>query len=333
MKKSISLILITAIFSFVINYFPVSYSDETIKFPESYSSETLRQSVAILDLEAKGVSKEEASIITDRFRAHLVNTGKFKVMERSNMDKILKEQGFQQTEYCNTTECTVKIGHLLSVNTILTGSVTKLGGIYSINVRMLDVQTGQISKEEFEDCKCPIEDVLSITTKNITYKITNDGTFVPQTQPSPQIGKTDKEKSDRVKLYKQEEKWWGVGMSLNSIPFLPVGYVYLNDWWILGTTVSIEALSFMLGVSSNSSTGATIAISGLLSSWIFSIVYAPFSAGFKNQELMRKYGLTEEDIKRYSAKDGIIDFYAGKPSNGFYVDFNSNIGLLYRLNF
>ena len=319
MKKSISLILITTIFSFIFNYFPPAYCEVNAQ-----------QSVALLDLEAKGVSQEEASIITDRFRAHLVNTGKFKIMERANMDKILKEQGFQQTEYCNTTECTVKIGQLLSVNIIMTGSVTKLGGIYSINVRMLDVQTGQIIKEEFEDCKCPIEDVLSNTTKNITYKITNDGTFVPLTLPSPQVGKTDKEKSERVKLYKQEEKWWGVAMTLNAIPLLPTGYVYLNDWWWFGGTIVIESLGIWAGQAIHSGDTSLAAFFG---TWIFSFIYAPVATYGKNEELKRKYGLTEEDIKKYSREDGLINFYANKQPDGLYMDFNKNAGLFYRLNF
>ena len=323
MKKSISLILITAIFSFVFNYFPPAYCEVNTQ-----------QSVALLDLEAKGVSHEEASIITDRFRAHLVNTGKFKIMERANMDKILKEQGFQQTEYCNTTECTVKIGQLLSVNIIMTGSVTKLGGIYSINVRMLDVQTGQIIKEEFEDCKCSIEDVLSNTTKNVTYKITGNVNIIPQTIPSPQLTKTDKEKSDRVKLYKQEEKWWGVAMPLNAVPFIPTGYIYLNDWWWFGGTIAAEALALAGAGTSGSGSGLAVASYSILwAAWIISIVHAPFMTAGKNEELKKKYGITDADITKYSAKDGIIEFYADKPSNGFYLDVNSNIGLLYRLNF
>ena len=319
MKKSISLILITAIFSFIFNYFPPAYCEVNAQ-----------QSVALLDLEAKGVSKEEASIITDRFRAHLVNTGKFKIMERSNMDKILKEQGFQQTEYCNTTECTVKIGQLLSVNIILTGSVTKLGGIYSINVRMLDVQTGQIIKEDFEDCKCPIEDMLSNTTKNVAYKITGNVNIIPQTIPSPQLTKTDKEKADRVKMYKQEEKWWGVAMGLNAVPLIPTGYIYLNDWWWFGGLITAEILAVWATQASYNGTATVYSIMG---AWIFGFLHAPFATAGKNEELKKKYGITDADITRYSAKDGIIEFYADKPSDGFYVDFNSNIGLLYRLNF
>ena len=322
MKKSISLILITAIFSFIFNYFPSAYSEAGTQ-----------QSVALLDLEAKGVSQEEASIITDRFRAHLVNTGKFKVMERSNMDKILKEQGFQQTEYCNTTECTVKIGQLLSVNIIMTGSVTKLGGIYSINVRMLDVRTGQIIKEEFEDCKCSIEDVLSNTTKNITYKITNDGIFVPQTQPSPQIGKTDKEKVDRVKLYKQEEKWWGVAMGLNAVPLLPTGYVYLNDWWWFGGIVLAETATIWFTIANYRSTNASIVNSVIIGSWIFGFLHAPFATAGKNEELKKKYGITDDDIKKYSMEEGLLNFYAGKESDGLYLDLSQGLGMSYKIGF
>ena len=335
MSKIINLILITTILSLILSYYPsVSYAKNT------------QQYIALLNLEAKGVTSEEASIITDRFRAHFVNMSKFKVMERSNMDKILKEQGFQQTEYCNTTECSVKIGQILSVNVIITGSVTKLGGIFSINVRMLDVQTGQIIKEDFEDCKCPIEDVLSTVTKNIANKIAGnlnseievkppDNTIpVPDNnnQPSNILSPptTPNERSDRVRLYKQTEKWWGVSSGLSLIPIIPCGYIYLEEWaWLLGY-LGVEGLTLLAAARGGNAGTLT---GGLFIAYILSIIHTPIITAMKNDEIKKRYGITDEDIKKYSAAEGLIEFYAGKPSDGLYLDINTNVGLFYRLNF
>ena len=47
--------------------------------------------IAILELEQKGLSKQEAEILTDRLTTKLISIGKYQVVERNNMDKILKD--------------------------------------------------------------------------------------------------------------------------------------------------------------------------------------------------------------------------------------------------
>ena len=70
-------------------------------------------------------------------------TGKFNVIERDRVDLILKEQGFQQSG-CTETECLVQIGKMINVGKIVTGSINRVGKIYSMNARMIDVQSGEI---------------------------------------------------------------------------------------------------------------------------------------------------------------------------------------------
>ena len=46
--------------------------------------------IAVLELEQKGLTKQEAEILTDRLTTKLISIGKYQVVERNNMDKILK---------------------------------------------------------------------------------------------------------------------------------------------------------------------------------------------------------------------------------------------------
>lgn len=141
--------------------------------------------LAVLDFEAKGgVSKDEASIITERFRAQLLRSGRFRIMERTKMQEILKEQGFQQSGLCDTTECSVEMGRLLSVNRILSGSVSKFGNIYSLSARIMDVEKGNILVEEYEDCECRLEELLVRSTNRLVAKLT--GQIIPQDPPQIQ---------------------------------------------------------------------------------------------------------------------------------------------------
>ena len=51
--------------------------------------------VAVIPLDAKGVSEIEASVLTERLALELFRTGRFTVLERGKMDEILTEQDFQ----------------------------------------------------------------------------------------------------------------------------------------------------------------------------------------------------------------------------------------------
>jgi len=126
--------------------------------------------IAILNLDAVSISNSESITLTDRLRSELVNSGSFTVIERSEMDEILKEQGFQQAG-CTSDECAVEIGKLLNINTICAGSVGKIGSLYTVTLRMIDVETGQILTTVTEDCQCPIEQVLTTSMKNISRKL------------------------------------------------------------------------------------------------------------------------------------------------------------------
>ncbi|MBN1622128.1 MAG: PEGA domain-containing protein [Endomicrobiales bacterium] len=110
-----------------------------------YSAE--KTPVAVSELSAKGVSGMEASVVSDFLRDALINTGAFQIVERSSMEQILNEQKFQMTG-CTSDECAVRMGKLLNVKKMLMGSLSKLGNMYYISVRMVDVESGSIASAD-----------------------------------------------------------------------------------------------------------------------------------------------------------------------------------------
>jgi TolB-like protein len=105
----------------------------------SLSAQQDKMRIAIMDLTANSVSPETAKTVSDLLRTELFNTGLFTVIERAEMDKILKEQGFQQSG-CTENECVVQFGKILSAKKVLVGTVNKLGNTYIINARIVDVE-------------------------------------------------------------------------------------------------------------------------------------------------------------------------------------------------
>lgn len=99
---------------------------------------------AVMRFEFTGVDSGVSMVITDIFTNQLQAAGKYRVMERSQMNKILSEQGFQSSGACNSTECAVEIGKLLSIDKMFIGSIGKLGESWFISIRIVNVQTGEI---------------------------------------------------------------------------------------------------------------------------------------------------------------------------------------------
>lgn len=131
-----------------------------------------KYTVAVTSFEERGgVTKSDAASLADRFIEKLISTGKFRVMERNEMDLILREQGFQQTGACLDNECLVEIGQLIAVQKIIAATVSKVGGMYSISVKLLDVATGAIEKNVSEDCDCTIEELMTVTMERLAKKL------------------------------------------------------------------------------------------------------------------------------------------------------------------
>ncbi len=106
--------------------------------------------IAVVDFNGNNISDGEVRALTDRLRTELFNTKYFKVIEREMMQEVIKEQGFQQTG-CTTDECMVQIGRLIGVQKIIGGSISKVGNIYSVSSRIVNVETGEIEKTEVYD--------------------------------------------------------------------------------------------------------------------------------------------------------------------------------------
>ncbi len=116
--------------------------------------------LAVVDLRTKGkVSPDTASILSDSLRNELVKTGRFNVIDRNNMELIIKEQARQLSDFVSE-ESTVEFGKILGVKEILTGSVSKIGKVYSISIKLSSVETGKIKESAEERCPCAEEDLF-----------------------------------------------------------------------------------------------------------------------------------------------------------------------------
>ena len=123
------------------------------------SSLSAQTTIAVVDFEAKGVSNDEASALSDRLRNELTEFGEYTVVERSQMEEVLKEQGFQQSG-CVSNECAVEVGELVGVQQIVVGSISRVGDVMSVSARIVSVETGTVLTAASYDHEGKIGDLL-----------------------------------------------------------------------------------------------------------------------------------------------------------------------------
>jgi len=141
-------------------------------FSSSAQDGDKKQPIALNDLLAQGsIDPGTAAAISDRLRNELFNTGIFTVIERSQMQEILKEQGFQAAGACSSDACVVEMGQMLGVRFFIVGSIAKVGSTFAISSRMIDVQSGKIIQIANSDCRCEVDDVLLKSTVEIAKKM------------------------------------------------------------------------------------------------------------------------------------------------------------------
>ena len=96
-------------------------------------------------------NRELSLFVIDELEYRMVNSNKFRIVDRKRLEAILNEQKFQMTGLVND-DSIVGIGKMLGANFVITGDITPSGSKNRLSVRALDVQTAQIvamSRETF----------------------------------------------------------------------------------------------------------------------------------------------------------------------------------------
>lgn len=99
--------------------------------------------IAVLDfIPGSGLNATEVTGMSDMLIDALFKSNQFTIVERTQLYKILREQGFQTSDL-SVGEIS-KVGNILGVNNILTGTVNYVLGEYNIDVRVIDVKNGEV---------------------------------------------------------------------------------------------------------------------------------------------------------------------------------------------
>lgn len=132
-------------------------------------SVSAKENIAVIAFKGD-ISESESVVLTDKLISEIMNRNTFTVVERSQMTEILKEQGFQQTG-CASDECAVEVGQLLGVRKIIITNLAKLGNMYSMSMKIVNVESGAIERTVYENVKGKLTNVLEAGVQSAAEKI------------------------------------------------------------------------------------------------------------------------------------------------------------------
>ena len=143
------------------------------------------QKCAVLEFRgAQSVSVTDIDGISEMFMTYFRPAG-YTMVERAQIDKVISEQGFQRSSL--TDAQAVKVGRILNVSKVVVGKVSRLGGQYQVDVRVVDVESGHdVALEGATFSGDYRTNVRNLATKLAgKIAITSGGTVNPSPTPRP----------------------------------------------------------------------------------------------------------------------------------------------------
>ncbi len=147
-------------------------------------SQNQKSKIAIIEFsDIQGNVTNLGRYLAEELITRLYRTGKFEVVERQLLNKIIKEHKLSLSGMIDQTSA-VELGKILGVNAIASGSITDLGGTVKVNARLISTESGKIFS--VASIKIPKDE----TIRNLLGQITKSPTpNKPQVQTNQIIEK------------------------------------------------------------------------------------------------------------------------------------------------
>jgi hypothetical protein len=118
------------------------------------AQESEKQRVAVFDPASTGASIDEGTVIAVRelISSALVNSGRYNIVERSLLDKVMKEQKFSNSGAVDASQVS-ELGKLAGANKVVVSVLTAAGKRYMASLKMIDVQTASVANQKIKTLK------------------------------------------------------------------------------------------------------------------------------------------------------------------------------------
>jgi TolB-like protein len=110
-------------------------------------------------------------IVSEMLTTSFVNSEAFKIIEREQLQKVVREFQLSQSGIIDTSYAK-QIGKIAGADAIVTGSVTKIGNDLRLDARIIDVESGIILTAEKSEGKVNLKSI-GMMTDQIVAKLVN----------------------------------------------------------------------------------------------------------------------------------------------------------------
>lgn len=174
-----------------------------------------KELVAVLELDGVNASKSQLAALSEELRAQLLQSGKFRVVDRQQIDSVLKEQAFQQTG-CTSQECAVQVGKILGVRKMIVGRVTKIEEeMWQVSAQMVDAESAETVRAVTLNYEGKYGALLTQGITGVAAKLTG----AAEASPSVSIARAPTQAVTRISLA-SGQTWHDpvTGMEFVSVP-------------------------------------------------------------------------------------------------------------------
>jgi len=117
--------------------------------------------VAVLDLQPRGVDRSVAESLTDIVVKEIDRFQAFSTITKDEIQKLLEHAEQKQAMGCDDTSCLAEIGGALGVDFLVSGGVGRLGGVYMVSLKLIDVRNAKVVSRQEREVRGSEEELIA----------------------------------------------------------------------------------------------------------------------------------------------------------------------------
>jgi hypothetical protein len=126
------------------------------------SAQSLPQIAVLKTLLANGLDPTVEPLLTGKIEESYVRSGRYQVLDRANIEQILKEKEFQLSSGLVSNEDAQRTGDYLGADLVVVANASRIGQLFALSAKVIDVATGVIAAHSSAEKAGKIEVLLEL---------------------------------------------------------------------------------------------------------------------------------------------------------------------------
>jgi hypothetical protein len=177
-----------------------------VAFPvQSRSGEEGKLKIAVLDLQSeRGVDAGLVKLLNELLLTEFGKHGKYEVIGLSDIKNMLNLEQTKRLLDCTDTVCLSEVGGALGVERLGVASIGKVGGLYLVNVKVIDVRNSRVEGRVSHKVRGTEEELVWAITAAVQELVTGKPP-PPRVHPAAADLQPPQEDERGESWY---QKWW-----------------------------------------------------------------------------------------------------------------------------